>query len=66
MRSVDIPVHQSDLVDTLSSMRVWLDHSKITARGFRSTRNAAGVVTLHAEFDDETEAVTFSELFRAA
>jgi len=29
MRSVDIPVHQSDLVDTLSSMRVWLDHSKL-------------------------------------
>src|SRR2546423_9948910 len=49
MRSVDIPVHESDLVDTLSSMRVWLDHnhSKNAARGFRSTKNAAGVVTLH-------------------
>ena len=66
MRSVDIPVHQSDSVDTLISMRVWLDHSKITARSSRSTRNATGVVTLHAEFDDEREEVTFSELFRAA
>jgi len=66
MRSVDNPVHQSDLVDTLSSIRQWLDDSQIAARGFRATRNAAGVVTLHAEFDDESEAVIFSERFRAA
>jgi hypothetical protein len=65
MRSVDISVYQSDLVDTLSSMRR-LDHSKISARGFRSTRNAAGVVTLYAEFDDEKEAVAFSDLFTTA
>jgi hypothetical protein len=66
MRSVDISVYQSDLVDTLSSMRVRLDHSKISARDFRSTRNAAGVVTLYAEFDDEKEAVAFSDLFTTA
>ncbi len=27
MRSVDIPVKQADLVDTLSSMRAWLDQA---------------------------------------
>ena len=27
MRSADIPVKQADLVDTLSSMRAWLDQA---------------------------------------
>jgi hypothetical protein len=35
MRSVDIPVKQSDLVDALSLMRVRLDHSAFSARDFR-------------------------------
>ena len=65
MRSVDIQVNQSDLVDTLSSMRVWLDHSAVSTRGFRSMRDAAGVVTLHAEFDDEKSAAAFNERFAA-
>ena len=65
MRSVDIPVNQSDLVDTLSSMRAWLDHSAFSARGFRSTRDAAGIVSLHAEFDDEFGAAAFNQRFGA-
>ena len=65
MRSVNIPVKQSDLIDTLSSMRLWLDHSAFSARDFRSTRDAVGVVTLHAEFDDEKGAAAFNERFAA-
>jgi hypothetical protein len=65
MRSVDIPVNQSELVDTLSSMRAWLDRSAFSARDFRSTRYAAGIVTLHAEFDDETGATAFNQRFGA-
>jgi hypothetical protein len=65
MRSVDIPVKQSDLVDTLSSMRVWLDHSAFSARDFRSTRDTAGIVTLHAEFDDDRGATAFDQRFGA-
>ena len=65
MRSVDIPVNQSDLVDTLSSMRMWLDHSGFSARGFRSTRDAAGIVTLHAEFDDAIGSTVFNQRFGA-
>jgi len=65
MRSVDIAVNQSDLVDTLSLMRAWLDHSAFSARGFRSTRDAAGIVTLHAEFDDEFGAAAFNQRFGA-
>ena len=57
MRSVDIPVNQSDLVDTLSSMRVF--------SAFRSTRDAAVILTLHAEFDDATGATTFNPRFGA-
>jgi hypothetical protein len=65
MRSVDIPVKQSDLVDTLSSMRVWLDHSAFSARGFRSTKDTAGIVTLHAESDDDKGATAFNQRFGA-
>jgi hypothetical protein len=63
MRSVAISVNQSDLVDTLSSMRVWLDHRKTSARGFRSTKDEAGVVMLSADFDDEIEAAAFLRRF---
>jgi len=66
MQSVDISVDQSDLVDTLSSMRVWLDHRKATARGFRSARDAAGTVVLSAEFDDEKDAAAFRKRFASA
>lgn len=65
MRSVDIPVNQSELIGTLSSMRVWLDRSVFSARGFRSTRDAAGIVTLHAEFDDDKGATAFDQRFGA-
>jgi hypothetical protein len=65
MRSVDIAVNETDLVNTLSSMHAWLDHSTFSARNFRSTRGAAGVVTLHAEFDDEKGAAAFNERFAA-
>jgi len=47
-------------------MRVWLDHRKATARGFRSARDAAGTVVLSAEFDDEKDAAAFRKRFASA
>jgi len=45
MRSADIPVKQADLVDTLSSMRAWLDqaikHPALRSVSSRITRPIA-------------------------
>ena len=47
MRSVDIPVKQADLVDTLSSMRAWFDqaikHPALRSVSSRITRLSAAM-----------------------
>jgi hypothetical protein len=55
-----VEVALEDLADELNQMRMWLDHMKFHAIGFRKVSNAN---TCRVDFEEEQVAKAFAEAF---
>jgi len=67
MQSVEIRVNRTDLADTLSAMRLWLDHERCKLLHFRHRTGGQGIVVISAGFDvGDTCAESFRRQFHTS
>jgi hypothetical protein len=57
---VEVALATEDLADELNKMRVWLDHMKFQAIGFRQI---PGGDTWRIDFEGEQQAIAFAQAF---
>ncbi len=57
---VEVALNAGDLASELNQMRIWLDHMRFHAIGFRQIPNAN---ISRIDFEDEQEAIEFAQAF---